>query len=321
LEQAVRFRHIIIALLFLSACGDQDPSKGSKNPIVDVGVVDMGPDLAPDVGPDGIPLRVGTFNVRRFFDTVCQSNACASGDYELQLSTAEFDFKAQKLATAIDAMDVDVISLQEVETQAVLDGLMSKLQTPYTIAKIAETGGTASLDVAVLSKGTLIETRNHKDVPLKRPDGSNTSFAREFFEVHIDLNGHRVVVFAAHFRSQRDDDPGRRFAEAEAAGLIVHATAAEFPNALVVLAGDLNDTPESDPIQALLAAGGLTLLTQPGLWTYGSFSSTEQIDQLIMANSSSIWVDEGMPVAFDDGSGSYGGSDHRALAATFRFPE
>lgn len=317
----MRFRQIIIGLLFVSACGDQDPSKGnSNNPVIDVGVVDMG-EVTQDVGPEGGALRVGTFNVKRFFDTVCQSNACASGDYELQLSTAEFDFKAQKLATAIDAMDVDVISLQEVETQAVLDGLMAKLQTPFTVEKMGETGGTASLDVAVLSKGTLLEVRTHKSEPLKRPDGSTTSFARELLEVHTEQNGQRVVVFAAHFKAQRNDDPGRRFAEAQAAGLIVSATAAEFPKALVVLAGDLNDNPESDSIKELLSAGGLTLLTQPGLWTYGSFSGSQQIDQLIMANSSSVSLDEGMPEVYDDGSGSYGGSDHRALAATFRFPE
>ncbi len=317
----MRFRHIIIGLLFVSACGDQDPSKGnSNNPANDMGVVDMG-DVTQDVGPMGVPLRVGTFNVKRFFDTVCQSNACASGDYELQLSSAEFDFKAKKLAAAIDEMDVDVISLQEVETQAVLDGLMAKLQTPFTVEELGETGGTASLDVAVLSKGKLLEVRTHKNIPLKRPDGSNTSFAREFLEVHTEQNGQRIVVFSAHFKAQRDDDPGRRFAEAQAAGLIMSATAAEFPAALVVLAGDLNDTPESNSIKELLSAGGLTLLTQPGLWTYGSFSSSEHIDQLIMANSSTVSVDEGMPEVYDDGSGSYGGSDHRALAATFRFPE
>ena len=312
---------IVIVCVFLASCGTEDPSKGTNNDPnpLDFGRLDSGVDVASDVVvPSGTPFKFGTFNVRRFFDTVCQSGNCSdASDFEAQLSDAEFNFKAQKIATAIDRMEVDAIALEEIEDQAVLDKLVSELETPFTISLIGETGASGSLDVAVLSKGTLVEVRTHRDMQLKRPDGSNTSFAREFLEVHTDQNGRRVVLFAAHFKAQRNDDPGRRFAEAQAAGQIMTSTAQEFPDAFVVLGGDLNDTPGSDAMTALLAPGGLELLTKPDLWTYGNFNNTAHIDHLVYVTNGAATVDAEGPVVFDDGSGSYGGSDHRALAATF----
>lgn len=305
---------ILAFLVCLAGCGGDDPSKNNGH----VDPVDVGMDTSPDVVTTvGTPFKVGQFNVARFFDTVCQSGACSGDDYEAQLSEAEFNFKAQQVASAIDAMDVDAIALEEIEDQAVLDKLMATLQTPFTVSVLGETGAAGSLDVVVLSKGTWIETRKHRDMRLTRPDGSSTTFAREFLEVHTQQGGRRVVMFAAHFKAQRNDDPGRRFAEAQAAGQIMAATGAEFPEALVVLGGDLNDTPDSDAIQEMLKPSDLELLTEPGFWTYGNFETTQHIDHIVYVKNGAATVDAEGPIPFDDGSGSYGGSDHRALAATF----
>ena len=62
-----------------------------------------------------------------------------------------------------------------------------------------ETGLPASIDVAVLSRGTLLEVRRHRDRVLTRPDGTKTTFSRELLEVHVDLRGQRLVMFAATF--------------------------------------------------------------------------------------------------------------------------
>lgn len=310
----------------LIGCGEEDPSKNKPDPMVDMSVPDAGRSdtstAEPDVGPTGTPFRVGQFNTRRFFDTVCNSGNCSdASDFEAQLSDAEFNFKAQTIAAAIDQMQVDAITLEEIETQTVLDGLKAKLQTSYTVAELGETGASGSLDVAVLAKGELLEVRKHRSLRLERPDGSTTSFARELLEVHTLQGDQRVVIFAAHFKAQRNDDPGRRFAEAKAAGQIMAATAAEFPDALVVLGGDLNDTPTSSPLTALVSAGDIALLTEPGFWTYRFFQAEQHIDHLIYVRGGGGVVQPDSLEYFDDGSGGFGGSDHRAVRATFLLPE
>lgn len=319
-------KHFVVwCVILLAACGEADPSKDNNPVVVDTGLpeVDAGSDavVVEDQAPAGLEYSVGNLNTRRFFDTVCQSGSCGDGAYEEQLSQAEFDFKVQKVATAIDRMDVDAIALEEIETQAVIDAIAAKVETPFSVVTMGETGASASLDVAVLARGELIEVRRHRDMRLTRPDGSTTSFAREFLEVHTRVEGKRVVVFAAHFKAQRNDDPGRRYAEAEAAGEILAATAAEFPDALVVLGGDLNDTPDSDPIQALLGAGGLELLTEVGFWTYRYIDNTIHIDHIVYAENGGGQLVQDSFVYFDDGSGGFGGSDHRAVKATFLLAE
>ena len=99
--------------------------------------------------------------------------------------------------------------------------------------------------------------RVRADEVLTRPDGSTTTFSRELLEVHVTKAGRAIIFFAAHFRSKSNDDPGRRLAEAQATRRIVDAVAAANPRALVVLGGDLNDTPGSPPLDALTGNGGL----------------------------------------------------------------
>src|SRR4051812_14702781 len=83
----------------------------------------------------GARLRVATFNVHRFFDTVCESGACGPGDYEALASPQQLDARAAELAGAIRALEADVISLQEIETQACLDALLAHIADamPYGV--------------------------------------------------------------------------------------------------------------------------------------------------------------------------------------------
>ena len=263
---------------------------------------------------------MGTFNTHRFFDVVCDTGQCGAGAYEEQASQADFDRKADVLANGIRLMNLDAVALQEVETQACLDALQTRLADLYNVAVLGEIGTPASVDVAVLSRGRLLQVLRHRDVPLTRPDGSQTFFSREFLEVQLEVEGHRVFVFAAHFRSKANDDPGRRLAEARAAHAIVTARAAANPNALIVLGGDLNDVPSSAPMQALTVDGKLQRVAEElgtADATY-SFSGTLQaIDHLLLAREAagtyvahSAWVMG--PVL-----SGYAGSDHAALVAAF----
>lgn len=272
-----------------------------------------------DAGPDD-RVRVATFNVRRFFDPVCDSGACEIGDYEGLPSPAYFEERADQLAAAIRNLDADVISLQEIENQACLDALLVRLADVMPYGHLGEIGGTATVDVAVLSRLPLDKVVTHRTTnPLMLADGTVAMFSRELLEVHTHATtGVPVIMFAAHFKSKANDEPARRLAEAQVSARIVPEVAAAHPGALIVLAGDLNDTPGSPPLDALVEDGGLVRLADDlalsAQATYRFNGRGEAIDHLLLAptpaavripKSSRVWR---------DGSG-YGGSDHAALTS------
>ena len=320
-----------------TACGPKDPSANSSangDPNNANANINDDPNNLPDGGSnnemdEGLPPRpairlpVATFNVGRLFDTVCDSNNCGdSEDFERQMSDAEFNFKVNQIATAIDAMDVDIITLSEVENQTCLDALAAELPN-HTVAIMGETGRRASLDVAVLARGvTHIETRTHQDeTPLIFADDRMDEFAREFLEVHLDKDGYRVVVFAAHFKAQRNDDPAWRLAEATTARAIAEATQNEFPNALVYVSGDLNDEPGTPPLDALTSNGGLIRTTREqaveDVWTYQFLDRGIAIDHILYVPTQNGADDPAASSVVEDSSGALGGSDHAALRAEF----
>lgn len=307
------------ALLLIGCSGENSGLNADIGPDVVV-EVDAGADVT--VRPS-IPFTVATFNVGRFFDTVCDSNNCGDQeDFERQLSDAEFGFKADQIASAIEEIDPDGIVLQELESQACVDALAERLPD-YDVRAFGEIGGTATLDVAILARGaTLLQTRRHRDAEqLMLSTGTSRRFAREFLEVHVDFQGERVVLFSSHFKAKRNDNPAWRLAEAEKAREIVDATAEEFPEALVVMGGDLNDEPGSEPLIALTGNGGLELVTRDvpsdEQWTFSFFNDRLFIDHLLLPTSDSAAYVEDSARVVRDASGSLGGSDHAAVVATF----
>ena len=300
---------LIGLVLFAPGCGGREPP---------------GTEQACPTGDCGAPapeqhLRIAAFNVHRLFDTVCDSGDCGGDAYEALPSPDAFGAQADRLAQGLSRLDADVVLLGEVETQASLDALGSRLPG-FRHAVLGETGAPASVDVAVLSAWPILLTRGHRDQVLPVPGGGTTRFARELLEVHLDTPGGRTIVFAAHFRSKVSDDPARRLAEAEAAQDIVARTAREFPLALVVLGGDLNDVPGSPPLNALEADGALVRVSSDRpdseTWTYAYFGDRQAIDHLYLARGGGAYV-PGSFRAAREARGGYGGSDHAAVYADF----
>lgn len=279
------------------------------------------------ISTDG--LRVATFNVHRFFDTVCDSGHCEPGDYEELPTQTEFELRADEISTAIEGLDAHIVLLQELETDVCLNALQTRLSDRYSVAVLGEIGSTASVDVAVFAEGELVEVRTHRDTPIENPGGGTTTFAREFLEVHLLVQSTSdesqqayLIVFSAHFRSKVDDDPDRRLAEAMAAQEIVLASAHEHPEALIILGGDLNDTPGSLAIQAIEGEGELlrvaSELPDDDAATYFYSGEGMSIDHLFVAQTASGAYIEGSAMVFRDRAGAgYAGSDHGALRASF----
>ena len=222
---------------------------------------------------------------------------------------------------AVIALDADVVALQEVETQASFDALLSRVAFLYPYGALGEIGTAGSVDVALLSRTPLEPVQGYRaSTPLFRPDGSRTVFSRELLEGRTLVRGREVVLFAAHFRSKANDDPGRRLAEAQASRVLVQGVASGRPDALVALAGDLNDTPDSAPLQALTADGGLVRAAEDlpvaDQATYVWNGRGEAIDHVLQAVTPACTVVPRSAKSWREAYG-FGGSDHYALTAEF----
>lgn len=280
----------------------------------------------PDLGPGWAgPLTVATWNVERYFDLRCDTGRCSPWDYEELPSPEGFATRGQELALAIEAMGADIVLLQEVESDPCLEEIQRNLTQPYPIAWLGETGGAASVDVAVLARGRRLEVRGHRHQAIPRAEGGSTTFARELLELHLELEGRHIIVFSAHFKSKSNDDPGRRLAEATAAHQIVRQTQEEHPEALVILGGDLNDTPGSAPLDALESDGALLRVASelsPEDWTYRWQNSGQAIDHLFLAREGGgAYLPGSAQVWRGTGGTGYAGSDHGALSASFVWEE
>ena len=266
-------------------------------------------------------LAVAAYNVRRFFDTVCDSGECGPGDYEEVPTQAEFEAKGDTLAAAIRRLAPDAICLEEVENQRAFDALSARLPE-FVSTVMGESGYAASVDVAFLARDPVTLVRRHRNRTLTRPDGSSTSFAREFLEVHLDVDGTEAIVFCAHFKSKSGDDPGRRLAEAQGAAAILAEEAARSPDALIVLGGDLNDVPGSEPLEALEASGELLRVASDmtgSQATYTYNGRAQALDHLYVHLGAGGGYVAGSTAIFRDGPGQgLGGSDHAAIRALFR---
>lgn len=309
-----------LLLLLLAGCREPRPAELPFD-------ADVRADVSPVTDATDAPaaparVRVMTFNMHRYFDTTCDSGRCGAGDFEALPTPSAFAAQTAALAFGITRADADAVCAQEVETEVSLRALQDRLGGAYPTAVLGEIGTPGSVDVAVFSRYPMIEVRRHRARQITRPDGSSTIFSREFLEVHLARGAGRVVVFCAHFRSMVSDDPGRRAAEGTAAGAIVAATAAEFPSALVVMAGDLNDVPGSPALMALDAAGldrVARRLPPGGDATWSGFSGTYAFDHIFHATRGGGRVIDGSIAVLRDADGAYGGSDHASLRADFAY--
>ena len=275
-------------------------------------------------------LRVATFNVHRFFDTRCDTGSCDGYDYEALPSAASFAAQAQSIADGILELDPDIILLQEIESQACVDALKGRLPG-YQSMILGETYYAASVDVAIFAKYPTLGAHGYRDRVLIREDGSTTNFAREFLRLDFALSDEAqaeaepdLIVFVAHFISKASDDPERRLLEAQAAAEIVNQTAADHPQALVVFGGDLNDTPGSDPINAIEEAGLVRLLAElpdAETYTYWYNGWGSNLDHLFVAPGHQERYQSGSVEVHTDGpKEGYADSDHAAVSAEFSLP-
>jgi endonuclease/exonuclease/phosphatase family metal-dependent hydrolase len=201
-------------------------------------------------------IRIGTFNCENLFarfkfnKDVDPAEAVKNG---FDINKVSFDLlnenEKELTAKAIEALNADVIALQEVENLDVLKrfrtGHLKKLK--YTHAMLVDANDPRQIDVAVLSRFPLVATRSHQHLR----SGSAFVFSRDCLEVDVRADAKTLTLFVNHFKSMLDkDNPAlgrkntraKRMAQSAEVKKIVEARFGPNPgSAPFAILGDLND--------------------------------------------------------------------------------
>ncbi|QIJ62473.1 endonuclease/exonuclease/phosphatase family protein [Streptomyces sp. JB150] len=158
----------------------------------------------------------------------------------------------------VSEVDADVLVTVEVEDRLTLERFNTQVlagalgRRPYPYNLLVDGNDGRGIDIGILSRHPVTSVRPHlfdtrPDRPAKR------LFSRDCPEFEIRLNGTPVVILGNHLKSKFTDDPALRLAQAKRVAEIHRAALQRTPH--VMVAGDLNDDPDSETLAVLLDTG------------------------------------------------------------------
>lgn len=196
-------------------------------------------------------------------------------------------------AAVIKAVKADVCCVVEAENRPILDDFNTELLAGaqrFAASMLIDGNDQRGIDVGLLSKHPIGAIRTHL---FEKDTTGKPLFSRDCLHVEVLLpDGQVLHVLCNHFKSKMNNDAasdGKRKRQATRVAEIVKEQF-DLAKDLVVVAGDLNDTPDSDPLEPLLKVRNLhdALALQFGndndqRWTYKYRSQLNQIDYLLVS--------------------------------------
>lgn len=236
--------------------------------------------------PDPVPLTIATWNVKNFFNDVMDDDA-AFEDVD-----PSYPQRRAAIGAVISNLGADVIMFQEVEHDGVLVDLdAQELEGAYPHTAHFNGNDPRGIDVALLSKVPIDQAISHRE-DLFPKQGTNAPlyrFSRDVLEVHLTVNERPIVLLGVHFKAKQDDDPDKRLAEAQRTRAIADQLRAEDPERAVLVLGDFNDLPGSEPYLAIVGpaadafANAADLVPAADRYTFVFGGNEELVDHQMMA--------------------------------------
>ncbi|MEO1703818.1 MAG: endonuclease/exonuclease/phosphatase family protein [Pseudomonadota bacterium] len=198
------------------------------------------------------------------------------------------DETSKNTARVINEVDADILCINEIESRPIMDRFNSNLlesRYPYNVLIDCITDP-RGIDVGIYSKHPLGNVRTNiftTDTEGKR------IFSRDCLEVEVLTPAGPVHVLANHLKSKSRGGDDRRKAQANEIKSIL-GTRYNLATDKVIVLGDLNDTPASDPLSPLLSMPALTdALELEGLpdaarWSYVYEGRAQQIDYILVSD-------------------------------------
>jgi len=211
----------------------------------------------------------------------------------VDLVFAKFDETTRKnTAKVIKQLNADVLCVVEAEDRLAIDGFAKQTLKgtsafePYEFNMLIDGNDQRGIDVGVYSRFPIVDVRTN--IFLKDADGR--VFSRDCLEVEVKLPGSAgsLHVLVNHLKSKGYGDQAendrKRKRQADAVRKIL-GERYDLSKDRVVVAGDLNDTPDSGPLKALYGNSGLKDallgLDEKDRWTYEYRGELNQIDYLL----------------------------------------
>lgn len=203
----------------------------------------------------------------------------------------------QMTAKVIQDVNADILAVIEAEDRIALKHFNNQLLAPinatYSGIMLIDGNDERGIDVGLLTKpGFIIESLvSHVDDMLE----GRWIFSRDCPEFFVRVNETtQILILVNHFKSKgfgsQAESNARRKAQAKRAREIYDLRKSQGINMIAVV-GDLNDTPNSDPLQPLLSDGSdLKDISEhqqfqsdgrPG--TFGNGTASNKIDYLLLS--------------------------------------
>lgn len=206
--------------------------------------------------------------------------------------------KLDRLSEVIKKNDADILALQEVDDLDTLRSFnRSCLRYRYPYALLIEGNDPRWIDIGLLSKLPIGNVRTHQYLKF-RPAGQRERyiFSRDLLEVDIhNLQGEPLfTLFINHLKSKREagkkgSSDALRKRQAEAVRDRIRERFKNGEGAYIIL-GDMNDTPESDPLRPLFelpVTSAFENLLPEDRWThyYKGGKKHNQLDHILFSAS------------------------------------
>jgi endonuclease/exonuclease/phosphatase family metal-dependent hydrolase len=237
----------------------------------------------------------------------------------------------------VKAIGVDVLCLVEIEDrQAITEfnkGILRELKADFAHNMSIEGNDDRGIDVGIYSRWPITSIQSHIDDMYKDKAGKQQRvFSRDCPVYQIEYRkGKFLYMICNHFKSKGYGDQGssdrKRTKQSEQVVEILKKF--DLDTDLVVVAGDLNDTPNSAPLKPLMKVKGLTdVLSFHSGEKNTFFTGKEQIDYLLISKPLKDafkkcgierrgWSKKGVPSFKEVTSTATQASDHAAVWAEF----
>jgi len=279
-------------------------------------------------------FRVATYNIETYLDQPTESR------HEIKSAEAK-----AKVRESIEAMNPDVIALEEMGTTNALLELRASLKADGLDFPFWEhvSGADTNIHVAVLSKFPIVARHPHTNDEFLL-DGKRFRVSRGFAEVEIQTaTNFTFTLIAGHLKSKlatpNADEAEERLGEAKVLRGIIDEHFKANPNAKLIVLGDFNDTKDSDSTKEIIGRGKFKLTdTRPAerngdntfteniyheprdvTWTYfyGLDDTYSRIDYILLSPAMAHdWMTNETYALTIPNWGI--GSDHRPIVATFK---
>lgn len=212
----------------------------------------------------------------------------------VELKTAPVDEVAvMNTGRVIRDVDADILAVVEAENRVVLkkfsefvfdrvkDEVAESIR-PYTQIMLIDGNDNRGIDVGLMTKEgfDIGLTRSH--IHDLKPDG-NPIFSRDCPEYAVTTpSGELIWVIPNHFKSKFGGNDAASIAKREAQATRVaeiYQRLRDDDHDNIVILGDLNDTPDSDPLQPLLSETELRDVSEHDLFDTGEFKGREGTDE------------------------------------------